>query len=139
MSSRRLAEEIPNAWKPDQYSNQHNPAAHYAMTGPEIWEQMGTDLDILVAGVGTGGTVTGTTRYLRERLAEHGQALEVVGADPEGSIYASADIHGYLVEGVGEDFWPTTFDPGVVDRWITVSDRDSFQFTRRGARARRAS
>ena len=132
--SRRLAEEIPNAWKPDQYSNQHNPAAHYAMTGPEIWEQMGTDLDILVAGVGTGGTVTGTTRYLRERLAEHGQALEVVGADPEGSIYASADIHGYLVEGVGEDFWPTTFDPGVVDRWITVSDRDSFQTARRAAR-----
>ncbi len=129
-TSQRLAEEIPGAWKPDQYSNQRNPEAHYATTGPEIWEQMGPDLHVLVAGVGTGGTVTGLARYLRER----NPALEIVGADPEGSIYNSPDIRPYLIEGVGEDFWPTTFDPTVVDRWITVSDRDAFLAARRLAR-----
>ena len=128
--SNRLAEEIPGAWKPDQYSNQNNPRTHYEQTGPEIYEQMGDDLDVLVAGVGTGGTVTGLTRYLREKLP----SLEVVGADPEGSIYNSPDIRPYLTEGVGEDFWPTTFDPASVDRWITVSDRDAFLAARRLAR-----
>ena len=128
--SNRLAEEIPGAWKPDQYSNQNNPRAHYEQTGPEIYEQLGDDLHVLVAGVGTGGTVTGLTRYLRERLP----SLEVVGADPEGSIYHSPEIRPYLTEGVGEDFWPTTFDPASVDRWITVSDRDAFLAARRLAR-----
>ena len=128
--SNRLSEEIPGAWKPDQYSNQANPKAHYAQTGPEIYEQLGDDLHVLVCGVGTGGTVTGLTRYLRERLP----SLEVVGADPEGSIYHSPEIRPYLIEGVGEDFWPTTFDPETVDRWITVSDRDAFLAARRLAR-----
>src|SRR3954471_3026454 len=128
--SNRLSEEIPGAWKPDQYSNQNNPRTHYEQTGPEIYEQLGDDLHVLVAGVGTGGTVTGLGRYLRERLP----SLEVVGADPEGSIYNSPDIRPYLTEGVGEDFWPTTFDPESVDRWITVSDRDAFLAARRLAR-----
>src|SRR5262249_40818102 len=107
-----------------------NPAAHYAHTGPEIWEQLGEELDVLVVGVGTGGTVTGVGRFLKERLP----SLQIVGADPEGSIYASDAVHPYLVEGVGEDFWPGTFDPATVDRWITVSDRDSFHAARRMAR-----
>ena len=128
--SRRLAEETPNAWNPNQYANPNNPAAHYATTGPEIWEQLGDELDVLVVGVGTGGTVSGIARYLRERLPD----LQVVGADPEGSIYNSEAVRPYLVEGVGEDFWPDTFDTGSVERWITVSDRDAFRITRRVAR-----
>jgi cystathionine beta-synthase len=128
-TSRRLAQEIPGAWKPDQYSNPANPAAHEASTGPEIHEQLGDDLDVLVAGVGTGGTITGIARYLRPRLP----GLEVVGADPEGSIYSS-EVRPYLVEGVGEDFWPATFDPSVVDRYVTISDRDAFRAARRIAR-----
>jgi len=125
----RLTEEIPGAFQPNQYFNQANPQAHYESTGPEIWEQTGGRITHLVAGVGTGGTVTGTTRYLRERNPD----LVVVGADPEGSIYSGGEdnVHSYLVEGVGEDFWPETFDPRVVDRWITVSDRDAFLTTRR--------
>ena len=128
--SRRLAEELPGAWKPDQYSNPENPATHYATTGPEIWNALGTELDVLVAGVGTGGTVTGTGRYLRERHP----TLTIVGADPEGSIYNSPEVRPYLTEGVGEDFWPTTFDPELVDRWISVSDAQAFQMARRVAR-----
>jgi cystathionine beta-synthase len=128
--SDRLADEIPGAWKPNQYENPANPAAHEATTGPEIWAQLGEELDVLVAGVGTGGTITGVARFLRGKLPR----LEVVGADPEGSIYSSPDIHPYLVEGVGEDFWPTTYDPSLVDRYVTVSDRDSFWAARRMAR-----
>ena len=128
--SDRLARDIPGAWKPNQYANPHNPEAHYASTGPEIHEQLGDELDVLVAGVGTGGTITGVGRYLKERLP----GLEIVGADPEGSIYASPEVRPYLVEGVGEDFWPTTFDPSVVDRYVVVSDRDAFRTTRRIAR-----
>ena len=125
----RLTEEIPGAFQPNQYFNQANPQAHYESTGPEIWEQTGGRITHLVAGVGTGGTVTGTTRYLRERNPD----LVVIGADPEGSIYSGGDdnVHPYLVEGVGEDFWPETFDRSVVDRWITVSDKDAFLTTRR--------
>jgi cystathionine beta-synthase len=125
----RLTQEIPGAFQPNQYFNPANPQTHYESTGPEIWEQTGGRITHLVAGVGTGGTITGTARYLRERNPD----LVVVGADPEGSIYAGGDdnVHPYLVEGVGEDFWPQTFDPGVVDRWITVSDRDAFVTTRR--------
>jgi len=128
----RLTEEIPGAFQPNQYFNQANPQAHYESTGPEIWEQSGGRITHLVAGVGTGGTITGTTRYLRERNPD----IVVIGADPEGSIYSGpeSEVHPYLVEGVGEDFWPKTFDRGVVDRWVTVSDRDAFLTTRRLAR-----
>jgi cystathionine beta-synthase len=129
--SNRLAEEIPGAYKPDQYSNPANPQAHYETTGPEIWEQTGGALDAIVFSVGTGGTISGTARYLRERKPD----LLVVGADPEGSIFSQPDnVHPYLVEGIGEDFWPTTFDPSLVDEYVTVSDRDSFRTARRLAR-----
>ena len=125
----RLTEEIPGAFQPNQYFNQANPQAHYESTGPEVWEQTAGRITHLVVGVGTGGTVTGTARYLRERKPE----LVVIGADPEGSIYSGGpdEVRPYLVEGVGEDFWPATFDPTVIDRWVTVSDRDSFLTTRR--------
>jgi cystathionine beta-synthase len=126
--SRRLAEETPNAFNPNQYANAANPATHYATTGPEIWEQLGDELDCLVVGVGTGGTVTGVGRYLKEQ----NPAIEIVGADPEGSIY-TGDVHSYLIEGVGEDFWPETFDRSIVDRWVQVSDRDAFLCARRVA------
>jgi cystathionine beta-synthase len=125
----RLTDEIPGAFQPNQYFNQANPQAHYESTGPEIWEQTAGQITHLVAGVGTGGTVTGTARYLRERNPD----LVVIGADPEGSIYSggSENVRPYLVEGVGEDFWPETFDRTVIDRWITVSDKDAFLTTRR--------
>ena len=128
--SDRLAEEIPGAFKPDQYSNEANPQAHYETTGPELWEQTGGELDVVVLSVGTGGTISGVARYLKERRPE----IVVVGADPEGSIYSSASVHPYLVEGIGEDFWPATFDPSLVDEYVTVSDRDSFLTARRLAR-----
>jgi cystathionine beta-synthase len=130
--SDRLAQEIPGAYKPDQYTNEMNPQAHYETTGPEVWEQTGGEIDALVIGVGTGGTISGMGRYLKERNPE----LLVVGADPEGSIYSAGPeaMHPYLVEGVGEDFWPKTFDRSLVDRWVTVSDRDSFLTARRLAR-----
>jgi cystathionine beta-synthase len=130
--SDRLAEEIPGAYKPDQYRNPNNPRAHYETTGPEIWEQTGGEIDVLVIAVGTGGTVTGTARYLKEQSPD----VLIVGADPEGSIYTSGPEkqHPYLVEGIGEDFYPETFDPSVIDRWVTVSDRDSFLTARRLAR-----
>jgi cystathionine beta-synthase len=125
----RLTEEIPGAFQPNQYFNQANPQAHYESTGPELWEQTAGRITHLVCGVGTGGTVTGTVRYLREQKPD----LIVIGADPEGSIYSGGEenVRPYLVEGVGEDFWPETFDRSVVDRWITVSDRDAFLTTRR--------
>jgi cystathionine beta-synthase len=128
--SDRLAEEIPGAFKPDQYSNEANPLAHYETTGPEIWEQTGGRLDALVLSVGTGGTISGAARFLKER----NPGVLVVGADPEGSIYSSAKVHPYLVEGIGEDFWPQTYDPSLVDEYVTVSDRDSFLTARRLAR-----
>jgi len=128
--SSRLAEEIRGAYKPDQYSNPANPQAHYETTGPEIWEQTGGEIDALVLTIGTGGTATGAARYLKERRPD----LLVVGADPKGSIYSSREVHQYLVEGIGEDFWPQTYDPSVVDEYVTVSDRDSFLTARRLAR-----
>jgi cystathionine beta-synthase len=130
--SDRLAEEIPGAYKPDQYTNAGNPEAHYETTGPEIWEQTGGELDALVIAVGTGGTISGAGRYLKEQSSD----VLIVGADPEGSIYTSgADaMHPYLVEGIGEDFYPKTLDQDIVDQWVTVSDKDSFLTARRMAR-----
>jgi cystathionine beta-synthase len=110
-----------------------NPEAHYLTTGPEIWEQTGGELDAIVISVGTGGTISGVGRYFKERKPD----VLIVGADPEGSVYtakAPEDIHPYLVEGIGKDTWPSTMDPSVVDRWIRVSDRDSFLTARRLAR-----
>ena len=120
----RLTEEIPGAFQPNQYLNEENPSAHYDTTGPEIWEQTDGAIDVLVVGVGTGGTITGTGRYLKEQKP----GLLVVGADPEGSLFSAApgeEARPYLTEGIGEDFWPKTFDPSVVDRFVRVSDRDS--------------
>jgi cystathionine beta-synthase len=123
----RLTQEIPGAFQPNQYANDANPQTHYDLTGPELWRQSGGRVTHLVAGVGTGGTITGMGRYLKER----NPAIEVIGADPVGSIYSNQEVHPYLVEGVGEDFWPQTYDPSVVDRYVTVSDRDAFLTTRR--------
>jgi cystathionine beta-synthase len=131
--SSRLAEEIPGGFKPDQYSNMSNPEAHYLTTGPEILEQTGGELDALVISVGTGGTISGVGRYFKE----HAPNVKIVGVDPEGSVYTAksdADLHPYLVEGIGKDTWPETMDPKVVDEWIRVSDRDSFLAARRMAR-----
>jgi cystathionine beta-synthase len=131
--SDRLAEEIPGGFKPDQYSNMANPEAHYRLTGPEIWEQTDGDIDAIVVSVGTGGTISGVGRYFKERKPE----VLIVGADPEGSVYTAtndSDLHPYLVEGIGKDTWPKTMDPDVVDEWVRVSDRESFQWARRLAR-----
>jgi cystathionine beta-synthase len=125
--SDRLAEEIPGAYKPDQYSNPGNAEAHYRTTGPEIWEQTGGDLDAVVITVGTGGSITGIGRYLKEQNPD----LLIVGADPEGSIYSGGPVHPYLVEGIGKDTFPASFDPSVVDEYVRVSDRDSFLTARR--------
>src|SRR5919112_595601 len=120
----RLTEEIPGAFQPNQYKNQANPEAHYRTTGPELWRQTGGQVTHFVAGVGTGGTITGVGRYLREQKPD----VQIVGADPVGSIFSGGEdgVKPYLVEGVGEDFLPETYDPSVVDRYITVSDKDSF-------------
>ncbi len=129
--SDRLAREIPGAFKPNQFSNLNGPRAHYETTGPEIWRDTDGRVTHVVAGIGTGGTISGTGRFLKEATAGE---IVVVGADPEGSIYSGGPIHGYAVEGVGEDFYPDTFDPGVVDRYERVSDAESFAMTRRLAR-----
>jgi cystathionine beta-synthase len=125
----RLAREIPGAFQPNQYFNEKNPQAHYQTTGPELWRQTDGRISVFVAGVGTGGTISGTGRYLKEKNPE----VKVVGADPEGSIF-SGPIAPYKIEGVGEDFWPGTFDPSVVDRIIQVTDREAFVAARRLAR-----
>ncbi|HLL63989.1 MAG TPA: cystathionine beta-synthase, partial [Propionibacteriaceae bacterium] len=129
--SDRLSREIEGAWKPDQYSNPNNPASHYETTGPEIWAQTEGRITHFVTGVGTGGTISGAGRYLKE---VSGGAVQVIGADPEGSVYSGGSGRPYLVEGVGEDFWPTTYDRQIADRIIAVSDADSFAMTRRLAR-----
>jgi len=129
--SDRLAQEIPGAWKPDQYSNPANPRSHYETTGPEIWEQTNGRVTHFVAGVGTGGTISGAGRYLKG--ASLG-TVRVVGADPEGSVYSGGTGRPYLVEGVGEDFWPQTYDRSICDEIVEVSDKDSFDITRRLAR-----
>ncbi|HEX2424325.1 MAG TPA: pyridoxal-phosphate dependent enzyme, partial [Actinomycetota bacterium] len=118
----RLTEEIPGAFQPNQYWNPENPATHEETTGPEIWAQTDGKIDVFVAGVGTGGTITGVGRFLKRQNPD----IVVVGADPEGSVYSGDAPRPYLVEGICEDFWPGTFDPEVVDRYVRVSDRDSF-------------
>jgi cystathionine beta-synthase len=127
----RLTREVQNAFQPNQYFNPMNPRTHYETTGPEIWRQTGGQVTHFVAGVGTGGTISGAARYLKEQ----NPAIRVIGVDPEGSIYTSPEnIHTYKVEGVGEDFWPGTFDPSLVDEWVQVADRDALLLARRVTR-----
>lgn len=129
----RLASEIEGSFQPNQYFNRANPDAHYQSTGPELWQQTDGEIDVLVAGVGTGGTITGAGRFLKQQKP----GLELVGADPEGSIYTQGsgdDLQQYFVEGVGEEFYPETVDLDLIDRFIRVSDAESFAMTRRLAR-----
>src|SRR3954452_1913739 len=129
-TAERLVRETPGAFRPDQYSNQANPAAHEATTGPEIWEQTHGRVTHFVAGVGTGGTITGVGRALKAQ----NPGVKIIGADPSGSVYSGGTGRPYLTEGIGEDFWPTTFDPSVVDRVVEVSDADAFLTARRVTR-----
>jgi len=129
-TAERLVRETPGAFRPDQYSNQANPRSHELTTGPEIWRQTAGRITHFVAGIGTGGTITGVARYLKSR----NPGVQIIGADPEGSVFSGGSGRPYLVEGVGEDFWPTTFDPALVDRVVKVTDADSFLTARRVTR-----
>src|SRR5688572_24995428 len=123
----RLVRETPGAFRPNQYGNEWNPWAHEQSTGPEVWRQTAGRITHFVAGVGTGGTITGVARYLKAQ----NPAVQIVGADPAGSVYSGGSGRSYLVEGIGEDFWPTTYDHTLVDRVVAVSDEDSFLMARR--------
>ncbi len=134
--ARRLSREIPGSYMPNQYTNPGNPQAHYETTGPEIWQQTDGELDALVAAVGTGGTISGVGRFLKEKKP----SVSIVGVEPIGSMYHNQEygtdyaLHPYLVEGIGEDFLPDTYDPKVVDKILRVSDEESFRLVRRLAR-----
>jgi cystathionine beta-synthase len=130
-TSDRLVREIDGAWKPNQYANPEGPASHYETTGPEIWEATEGRVTHFVAGIGTGGTISGTGNYLKDVSAGR---VTIIGADPEGSVYSGGTGRPYLVEGVGEDFWPDAYDKTVCDDIVAVSDADSFHMTRRLAR-----
>jgi len=130
-TSDRLAREIEGGWKPNQYANVNNPESHYTGTGPELWDQTEGKITHFVAGIGTGGTISGTGRYLKE---VSGGRVKIIGADPEGSVYSGGTGRPYLVEGVGEDFWPSTYDRDICDEIIAVPDAESFDMTRRLAR-----
>ena len=125
--ARRLTRDIPGAFQPDQYHNMENPAAHELTTGPEIWRQTDGRVTHVVIAAGTGGTISGVAHYLKTQRPD----IQVIGADPEGSVLSGDTARPYLTEGVGEDFFPGTFDPGVVDRWVRVSDADAFAAARR--------
>src|SRR5689334_20619711 len=126
----RLSREVPGAWRPNQFTNMANPEIHYRTTGPEIWEQTDGKVTVVVGGVGTGGTLSGVGRYLKERNPD----VKVVGADPEGSVLSGGAPHGWKVEGIGEDFVPKTFNSQLVDDWVRVSDAESFHTARELAR-----
>jgi cystathionine beta-synthase len=125
--ARRLTDSTPGAFMPNQYANPQNPEAHFLTTGPEIWRQTAGRVSHVVASIGTGGTISGVGRYLKER----NPSVQVIGADPEGSVYSGGQGRPYLVEGIGEDFWPDTYDREIADRVVMVSDRDSFLTARR--------
>src|SRR3954467_7938147 len=126
-TAERLTREIDGSFRPNQYANPANPLAHELTTGPEIWRQTAGTVTHFVAGIGTGGTITGVARYLKSQNTD----VQIVGADPEGSVYSGGSGRPYLTEGVGEDFWPTTYDPTMVDRVVAISDEDSFVMARR--------
>src|SRR6478672_3266098 len=126
----RLAREIPGAWRPNQFTNLSNPEIHYRTTGPEIWEQTDGKVTCLVSGVGTGGTLSGCGKYLKERNPD----IKIIGADPEGSVLSGGAPHGWKVEGIGEDFVPKTFNSQLVDDWVRVGDAESFHTAREPAR-----
>jgi cystathionine beta-synthase len=125
-TAERLTKETPNSFRPDQYSNPHNPRAHYETTGPEIWAQTKGHVTHFVAGAGTGGTISGVGRYLKEQNLN----IKIIAADPAGSVYSGGAGRPYLTEGVGEDFWPANYDPSLVDEVIAVSDADAFAMAR---------
>ncbi len=129
-TAERLTRETPNSFRPDQYSNPHNPRAHYETTGPEIWEQTRGRVTHFVAGAGTGGTISGVGKYLKEKNPE----IQIIAADPEGSVYSGGAGRPYLTEGVGEDFWPANYDPSLVDEVVAVSDAHAFEMARRVTR-----